>query len=141
MGCCESNTNEASCGSTVQKIESPIQGIEAVVLVDGFEPGNKIPRYVTGTVSTAAGIVPRVSTELLLGDTLGTWKARWGIGRMNYTVKPGVYAVGTPDQNSPVLVTANYKMTFDRLRRELTGIDAWIQKSQRAENLGQFSRI
>jgi CO dehydrogenase/acetyl-CoA synthase gamma subunit (corrinoid Fe-S protein) len=27
---------------------------------------------------------------------------------------------------SPVLVTANYKMSFDRLRSQLTGIDAWI---------------
>jgi hypothetical protein len=34
--------------------------------------------------------------------------------------------VGEPGAQSPVLVTANYKMTFDRLRMELSGIDAWI---------------
>jgi hypothetical protein len=45
---------------------------------------------------------------------------------MRYTVRPGLYAVGTPGAESPVLVTANYKLSFDSVRRELTGIDAWI---------------
>jgi hypothetical protein len=34
--------------------------------------------------------------------------------------------VGDPDQESPVLVTANYKLTFDSLRQELTALDAWL---------------
>jgi len=37
-----------------------------------------------------------------------------------------VYAVGTPDENSPVLVTANYKLTVDKLREELHGFNLWI---------------
>jgi acetyl-CoA decarbonylase/synthase complex subunit gamma len=41
-------------------------------------------------------------------------------------VAPGLYAVGAPAVDSVVLVTANYKMSFDRLRRELAGISAWI---------------
>jgi hypothetical protein len=45
---------------------------------------------------------------------------------MDYTVEPGLYCVGEPGDKSPVLVTANYKMTFDRLRMELSGVDAWI---------------
>lgn len=45
---------------------------------------------------------------------------------MNYTVDPGLYALGTPDEKSPVLVTANYKMSFDRLREALPGRNAWI---------------
>jgi CO dehydrogenase/acetyl-CoA synthase gamma subunit (corrinoid Fe-S protein) len=45
---------------------------------------------------------------------------------MNYKVDPGLYYVGDPDSNSPVLVTANYKMSFDVLRKELKGISAWI---------------
>ena len=59
-------------------------------------------------------------------DVLGSWKARWAINRMDYKVAPGLYGIGQPDDNSPVLVTANYKMTFDRLRRELSGFDAWV---------------
>lgn len=68
----------------------------------------------------------QVSTELTFKDIFGSWKARWGINRMNYKVDPGLYYVGQPDTNSPVLVTANYKMSFDALRKELSGISAWI---------------
>jgi acetyl-CoA decarbonylase/synthase complex subunit gamma len=45
---------------------------------------------------------------------------------MNYSVAPGIYALGNPDDNSPVLVTANYKMSFDYLREALPGRDVWI---------------
>jgi hypothetical protein len=45
---------------------------------------------------------------------------------MRYTVEPGLYAVGRPDERSPVLVTANYKLSFDKLRNELTGRNMWI---------------
>jgi len=45
---------------------------------------------------------------------------------MHYTVDPGLYALGRPDDKSPVLVTANYKMSFDRLRKALPGRNAWI---------------
>jgi len=80
----------------------------------------------TGFVETPAGPVPQVGTKLSFRDMLGSWKARWSIGRMDYTVEPGLYCVGTPGGQSPVLVTANYKMTFDRVRMELSGLDAWI---------------
>jgi acetyl-CoA decarbonylase/synthase complex subunit gamma len=45
---------------------------------------------------------------------------------MHYTVEPGLYALGKPDKQSPVLVTANYKMSFDKLREALPGRDVWI---------------
>ena len=45
---------------------------------------------------------------------------------MNYRVDPGLYALGTPDADSPVLVSANFKMSFDRLREALPGRNAWI---------------
>ena len=70
--------------------------------------------------------IPTVSTELGFKDKLGAWKVRWGIGRMDYTVEPGLYAIGTPDRSSPVLVSANYKLTFDTLRKELAGLDCWL---------------
>ncbi len=66
------------------------------------------------------------TTQLRFNDIIGSWKARWGINRMNYKVDPGVYSVGAPDKESPVLVTANYKLTFDSLRKELKGLDVWI---------------
>ena len=45
---------------------------------------------------------------------------------MSYAVEPGLYAVGNPDNNSPVLVSANYKLTFDHLRKNLTGLNCWL---------------
>jgi len=82
--------------------------------------------YVAGLNITIVGVVPRVSTELAMRDTIGTWRVRWGFGRMSYMVVPGLYSVGKPDEDSPVLVTANYKLTFDSLRKELTDLNVWI---------------
>ena len=45
---------------------------------------------------------------------------------MRYVIEPGLYALGNPDEQAPVLVTANYKMSFDRLREALPGRHAWI---------------
>lgn len=70
--------------------------------------------------------IPTVGTRLGLVDHLGRWSVRFGLGRGRYRVAPGLYAVGTPDSASPVLVTANYKLSFDVLRSELQGVDAWI---------------
>ncbi len=71
--------------------------------------------------------IQQVSTKLTLRDVLGAWKVRWGfLGRTNYRVNPGLYAVGQPDEESLVLVSANYKLTFDMLRRELTGLNLWL---------------
>lgn len=70
--------------------------------------------------------ITQTSSELMFRDILGSWKARWGINRMNYKVEPGLYRIGNPDPGAPVLVTANYKMTFDALRKELTDLDVWV---------------
>lgn len=85
-----------------------------------------MPPYTTGRVGTPSGDVYVADTRLSGADKWGSFKVRLDIGRGNYTVEPGLYGVGNPDAASPVLVTANYKLTFDALRRELSGIDAWI---------------
>ena len=59
-------------------------------------------------------------------DRIGSWKARWGICRMDHSVEAGLYAMGCPDAHSPVLVTSNYKMTVDRVRENLAGRDIWL---------------
>lgn len=86
----------------------------------------RIEPWVTGTIATPAGVIPRIASELRFTDILGSWKARWNIGRMNYKIAPGLYGVGNPNAAAPVLVTANYKMTFDCLRSQLGGRDLWI---------------
>ncbi|MFT5700513.1 MAG: hypothetical protein ACI8ZB_003387 [Desulforhopalus sp.] len=82
--------------------------------------------FVEDFVPTAAGPVPRVSTSLTRRDILGTIGARTGFYRNNYKVTPGLYCTGEPDKNSPVLVTANYKLSFDALRKELGGQNSWV---------------
>ena len=65
-------------------------------------------------------------TTLSAWDILGACKVRLGIGRAKYTVEPGLYAAGSPGGDSPVLVSANYKLTFDILRGNLSGLDCWL---------------
>ncbi len=84
------------------------------------------PLWVTGRIPAGLGSVPRVESRLSTADRLGGIKVRWGINRMNYRVPPGLYGLGNPNPSSPVLVTANYKLTFDTLRSSLEGMDAWI---------------
>ncbi len=93
---------------------------------NGDLPGYRMWPFVEGWLDTPAVRVPRVHTRLGPSDLLGRWAMRWGIGRDRYRIAPGLYAVGRPEPASPVLVTANYKMTFDLLRRDLDGVDAWI---------------
>jgi CO dehydrogenase/acetyl-CoA synthase delta subunit len=81
---------------------------------------------VTGVVDTIAGPVPRVGAAWTWRDRLGAWRVRWGVGRDDYRVDPGLYALGDPDPDSPVLVTANYKLTFDVVRRDMVGRSAWL---------------
>lgn len=106
---------EPSCCSPVFPESSP-----------GVLTGQDKPPYITGYVKTVYGDIPVVSTKLSSMDRWQHVRARTGSFRMNFSVRPGLYATGNPDENSDVLVTANYKMSFDKLRSALDGIDAWI---------------
>jgi hypothetical protein len=77
-------------------------------------------------METSVGRVARISTHMGFSDKLGGCRVRWGIRRMHYNVPAGLYAVGEPTPESTVLVTANYKLSFDLLRRELSGRDIWL---------------
>lgn len=81
--------------------------------------------YITGHINLKTNI-PIVSTVLNFNDIVGAIKARWDVNRNNYNVKPGLYAVGSPDSASDVFVSANYKLSFDHLRKNLHGLNAWI---------------
>jgi len=83
-------------------------------------------KYTNGFVKSKAGEIPITPTLLSFDDKLGAIKVRWSINRNNYKVNPGLYAVGNPDEKSDVFVTANYKLSFDHLRKNLDSINAWI---------------
>jgi acetyl-CoA decarbonylase/synthase complex subunit gamma len=92
---------------------------------ENVRPGENQP-FVCGLVKTAAGAVPRVSSGLTARDRWDAIKARLSAFRMDYRIDPGLYALGEPDQQSHVFVSANYKMSFDVLRKSLAGRSAWI---------------
>jgi len=70
--------------------------------------------------------VARITTVTGWNERLGAWKVRWGIGRNDFIVPPGLYAIGQPKPDDPVVVTANYQMTFDIVRRALDGRNVWL---------------
>ena len=110
-----SSDDSVCCGPPAGPASSPLE-----------RPGYRICHFVTGFQDTPVGPVPQIATALKAADAWGTLGARIGFGRNQYKVAPGLYCVGHPTAASPVLVTANYKLTFDSLRRELEGLDLWL---------------
>jgi len=96
----------------------------------GFGASSDLPglhqSFVRGLLHTPIGAVPVVEARLSRQDLLGSLKFRFGIGWRKYSLDPGLYALGSPDEASPVVVSANYKASFDRLREALSGRSAWI---------------
>ncbi len=83
--------------------------------------------WVIGDLATPAGRVERVATRWTWRDRVGAAAVRAGLRRRGgYAVPPGLYAAGRPTAASPLLASANYKLSFDLLRRRLAGLDAWI---------------
>ena len=107
-----------------------MQNNQSLITIDQISCCNtsskKQEEWVAGYTTTPVGDIPIVSTGLSKKDIRGRWKARWGIGRMKYTITPGLYAAGDPDPSSPVFVSSNYKMSFDYLRKDLKDIEGWI---------------
>jgi len=69
---------------------------------------------------------PEIISGWKLEDHLGALRVRFSMGRNRYRVNPGLYSIGRPDKDSEVIVTANYKLSFDLVRRNLSGLNAWI---------------
>jgi hypothetical protein len=108
-------SDEVCCGSAPGPQSSPCE-----------KPGYELLHFVDKFIDTPVGPVPIIKTHLERTDFIDTVTARLGIGRDQYKIAPGLYGVGNPGQDSPVLVTANYKLSFDALRREMASLDAWV---------------
>lgn len=93
---------------------------------NNFKWSNKLPPYIIEEYHSPSGPLPRITGAITWRDRLGTFRSRTSNFRMKYKVKPGLYALGKPDENSHVIVTANYKMSFDAVRKNLARHDAWI---------------
>ncbi len=66
------------------------------------------------------------TSTLSFADYWDHFLVRWGVNRMAHRVEPGLYALGNPNADSPVFVTANYTLSFDALRSALAGKEAYI---------------
>ena len=108
-------TEEVCCGLPAGPPSSPFE-----------RPGYRICAFVDRFKATSLGPVPILKTQLSFEDRLGALLVRLYIRRNQYKVAPGLYAVGAPDATSPVLVTANYKLTLDSVRKELSDMNAWV---------------
>ena len=107
--------NQAACGASPS---DPMAVYE--------KPGYKLMHYVEGFIQTDVCLVPLIKTDLDKQDAIANGVVRCGINRYKYRVVPGLYAVGRPTRESEVLVTANFKLTIDHLRKAISGINAWI---------------
>jgi len=80
----------------------------------------------TAAPYASAEAIPTLSTTLTWHDTLKRWSLRWGVARGTSRVEPGLYRVGEPSRTAPIIVTCNYRMTVDLVRRDLAGVDCWV---------------
>jgi hypothetical protein len=118
--CCPPPVADEACCPSDNDIKSCCAG------ATDDRPGYKLWPFVSGWVDSPVGSIPQVATRLTTLDITGRWQMRWGIGRSRYSLAAGLYAIGSPTSDSPVLVTANYKLTFDIVRRDMHGHDAWL---------------
>ncbi|MEJ2709458.1 MAG: methyltransferase domain-containing protein [Anaerolineales bacterium] len=103
-------------GSLVLYESHLTQGVQPKVL-----PGEK-------QVELPAGVVGRLEHRVTLRNLLlDVWLLFFRIIPPYPKVRPGLYVVGNPDPNSPVLVTGNFDLTVRRLVRAIDGsLDAWV---------------
>ena len=71
-------------------------------------------------------VAGRVTAAATRTERWEHFRCRVGSFRDSYRVEPGLYAFGEPDEEADVLVSANYKLSFDTLRSGLDGHDFWI---------------
>lgn len=70
--------------------------------------------------------IPAVTSEITTANRIDHFLARWGYKRSGHRVKPGLYQIGNPGADAPVFASANYSLSFDALRSNLKGMDAYI---------------
>ena len=115
------NDPQLSCKK--EDIEAVASGhVTSCISNTGQEP----QAWIVGYISTLAGLIPTISSEWTKKEHWQHIKCRISSYRNSYDVQPGLYAVGDPDANSDVIVTANYKYSFDIVRRDLKGFNLWV---------------
>ncbi|MDH4211503.1 MAG: mercury methylation corrinoid protein HgcA [candidate division WOR-3 bacterium] len=71
-------------------------------------------------------MIKPTTSNITLSDKLQHFFARVGLRRNRFRVQPGLYTLGKPNKESHVFVTANYGLSFNKLREALAGVDCYI---------------
>lgn len=89
---------------------------------------DNIPRFAAIPMikSTPTPEILTITSTITFANRLDHFLARWGVNRMGHIVKPDLYRIRNPTPDSPVLVSANYTLSFDAVRSALAGIDCYI---------------
>lgn len=78
-------------------------------------------RYIKHLIDDTGSLVRKLHWR----DHVRNIGVRLNFNRDHYKVPPGLYALGRPTKDSEVIVTANYKLTFDTVRSRIKR-DCWI---------------
>ncbi len=115
-------------------VTRPLRDLPATIVRRGFTLREE--RYLEGGAllylvaekngERAVPEVAGVSTTLTFGDRLVNLVAYSSLYMTFLRVEPGLYKVGEPGPAAPLLVTANFTLTFNLVRRALRGMDAYV---------------
>ncbi|MDD1706180.1 MAG: carbon monoxide dehydrogenase, partial [Methanoregulaceae archaeon] len=76
-------------------------------------------------LSTPPAPIP-LTCDSSISDLFDHFLARWGVNRSGHRKNPGLYTIGNPTPESPVIVTANYTLSVDAVRAHLAGTDCYL---------------
>lgn len=83
-----------------------------------------LPSWAIKKIETPTGKITQVETKLSSLDIMGMVQCRLSDRfRSAYRITPGLYTIGNPTPESDILVSSNYKLTFDELRSHLDGLN------------------
>jgi hypothetical protein len=68
----------------------------------------------------------KAESTITLRDRWVHFLCRLGLNRDSFRVKPGLYSLGSPDKDSPVFASANYRLSFNALRSAFSGRSCYI---------------
>lgn len=71
-------------------------------------------------------IMTEINSILTMKDKIMNILVRFGINRYAHRVNPGLYNLNNAGPDSPVLVSANYRLTYDLLRQNLKRISCYL---------------
>jgi hypothetical protein len=90
---------------------------------DCLNKNNTSPACGCGSKPALQSTVPALPPIDRRGDFMCRLSNRF---RMKYAIAPGLYAIGSPTDASPVLVTANYRLTLNRVSESMEKSNVWV---------------